>query len=634
MKGLAGTAVEYVSTNIWDTIPQLSKSSMQNAFQYCKNLAFVEINTGYVSSFASAFLGCTNLATVNLTSPELNLTGLTNSFMSCYNLTNVNLSFNNSLTSMTNTFRECNNLTKINFNNSFSQTNTVSMYYTFYNDMNLVSFKANIPMGPNALVQTFQNCINLKEVYFNSDEIWSNTCTNMLYAFYNCSNLETIDNTYDISININNTFGGIFYNCRKLNISNFIMNVDSKGNEVSSMANVLTNNPFVTSINLDLNTKLTNSYYGTNTVDLFYNCQNVQYANINILDASTHSNTWYVSSILTNATNVQNLNLNLWTNGRRSVSGDPITGCVVDNFNYTIGRSSSYNNIIGINVYNCKVNNFIGNLDAQVGCVYLRYCNFKNANITFTNMHTLSTFSISESNWGTNVININYPTIENCTTLLISNVQNITDLNMNLANVGASGDMNIKPRLNVNYCQQLTNLNVDLSNTRNLYSLNFRECPNLTNININLSNVTRVDYSLYIYNLLNCTNLNLYMPNMVSLNYSFGIHDCPKLTTLNFGFGKNMTNIYEFQFSNLRNLQTIKMDYPNMKNIYVTAYIRFNNCPNLSDQTIDNLFGMLSNLSHLGTKYINYSFRNCNLSQERAQNLANYNNLISAGWTY
>ena len=200
--------------------------------------------------------------------------------------------------------------------------------------------------------------------------------------------------------------------------------------------------------------------------------------------------------------------------------------------------------------------------------------------------------------------------------------------------IGTNINSNIGMRLNINYCRDLVNVNADLSNMKNMYSLNFRECSNLRNINMNICNLKHLDYQYLFYNLNNITTLNTYMPSLIKMNYGCSVQNCANLINVNLGWGSNLTHLYEIQFNNLPNLTTIEMDYPNINNVYLSGYIVFNKCPNLSDETIDNLFGIFSKFNRIGTKFINYSFRNCNLSQARAQNLANYNNLISSGWTY
>lgn len=633
--GLGGTAIEYVDDNIFNEIPQLSRGNQSTAFQYCRNLQYVDFHSISSSSMLGAFWGCSNLRTVNISSPNISFGGMSNTFMYCYNLTDVNFGLDNKLTSLTNTFRECNNLVNINFNNSFSQTVNTTLVYTFYNCQNISSFKANITTGVTQLNGAFYNCYNLKEVFFNSREPWYTKTEYLASAFYNCSNLTTIDNQRDLVFNVISpaTLTQAFINCRNLNVNSISINGNASG-EIGSFTNFLTNNPYLTSVNLNINGNIANSYYGTNITDVFANCPNVKYANIKLSDNSVHTNTWNIGSIVSHASNLQEANLDIWCNANRHISGYPIMASNVDNYNYNITRNLSRNIATNIFVYGGIINNFNGKIDAATGSIQVSYGNIKNFNVSLVNVTNLAYFSISESNWGSNYINVNFPNVDTCTTFQISNTQNFTDLNVNLPNVGTNTSKNIGMRLNINYCKDLINANINLCNITNLYSLNFRECTKFQNLNLNVRNVEYIDYTYSFYNMPNITTINTYMPNLVKMNYSFGIQNCNVLTTVNLGFGAKLTNLYEIQFNNLPNLTTVEMDYPNIKNVYVTGYVIFNRCPNLTDQTIDNLFGMLSKLDRIGTKFINYSFRNCNLSQARAQNLANYNNLISAGWTY
>lgn len=631
---LSGSNIESVDCDLWEDIPQLRyTNNLSSAFTSCYNLKTVNLYKGTYSTMLSCFSYCYNLTDVNITTKNIAFGGMTNTLYQCCNLINANIDLNTHITSMSNTFYNCCNLVNLNLYNSYSQTSVVSLDSTFFNCFNLNSYKANILAGVNILNRSFYNCISLKEVRFNSTNNWFDNLVMASYAFYNCSNLQTIDDIRDINLSfLGYTNTGIFYNCANLNINSINYNISTTG-DLGAMSSLITNNPFLTSINITINGKVPSSYYGCNMTNMVVNCSNLQTANINLLDYSTATNTWNIGAFISTCPNLKDLYINIYTNSNRTIYASPVTYVTAENLYYNSTRNNTRNMSTEINLYGCNINNLNGYIDGINANLVLRVMNVNNLNITLSPnvvsySYYLESMNINKQTFDINCSNINYFMHMNYMT-----IEGPTTVNVNYCN--AKGYYLNRASVIFKNSQTLENIYGNFSNLTNMYYFNICQMNNLKEIELDFSSLINVEYQFMLRDLgSNCQNINIHMPNLQVMNYDFTMFNCNGLTDIAFNWGSSLNRLYQLQVQNCNSLKNIHMDYPNIKNVYVNGYVRFANCKSLTDETIDNLFGMLSNLSHLGTKYINYSFYNCNLSQERAQNLANYNNLISAGWTY
>ena len=632
---LSYTNIESLDCNLWSEIPQLQKiTNLTSSFQYCRNLKTVNLYEKGYTSLASTFYGCSNLTDVKITSPDVTLSGLPNTFWACSNLTNVNLNLPMKLTSLHNCFSQCLNLRNISFGNSFSQTSKVNLFQAFNYCHNLPKFEANISEGLSTLSYAFYNCYSLQNVTFNQINNWFDGIGSASYAFYNCSNLQSIDNKRDIKLNFTASNSGIFYNCSNLNINSIDYSVISTG-AVSNVSQLISNNPFITSMNVNVQGYYENSYYGISMNHMIDNCSNMQNMDINLIDHSANTNTWYVQGLLNNCINLKNVNFKLHSNSARSIYGAPITYCNIDNLNYTVSRALNRTTYTNLWLSSSNINNLNACLDAPYGYLYLYGCNINNFNLITNNLNTFNQISFTSSYINKDTFVMNYPNLEKIGSFGYNNMTGIKNLKLNFHN---SSGLNAVVGYFIQNCQELESIEMDLSNVSNVQYINICNMPNLKNVTYNLTNLQNTGYAFNLYNIgSNCTDITMDMANLQVTNYMFEVTYCYGLVNINLNIGSKLTNIYQWRFANLPNLSNIHLDWANISNVYINGWLNFFNCKNLSDTTIDNIMGMISKTSFYPTSYKKIStrlFNYCEFSQERLQNLANYNNLISAGWTY
>lgn len=627
---LTKTALESVDCDLWTDIPQLKcNSNLSAAFTYCNKLTSVNLYKSSYTTLASTFQYCTNLTDVNITTPDIGFTDMPNAFQSCANLMNFNMNVNQKLKSLSNTFCHCYNLTNINFNNSFNQSTLIGMYYTFMNCYNLRKFEVNALGGPSNMYHAFCHCSNLETVRFNASNPWYTTVTNFHYTFYNCSNLTTIDDERDIALKTTVTQSGTFFNCSNLNINSLNYYIGDSAT-FSNMIGIITNNPYITKMDLTLKGSVSNTYGGTSFNYLISNCTGLKYANVTLEDKSGNTNTWYTMQVINNCPNLDTVYYNCMTYSTRAIYGYPLSYCNVNNLYLNLGRDLNKTQAVNVSLISTYVNNFDLNINAKYALFYFHNSQWNNMNINAPYLEGITSYGISSLNSNKD-IDVNFSNINSLGGISLSQINQVPNINLNF---GKAANINSNPSITMYQCNDVKNLNVNISNIPQVYQLYLNQFYNVEKVNFNLNSLTNTGYTFQVHTLPMCTDLNLSMPNMNHVNYTFSIYNCASLVNLDLGFSSNLNILYEFRIDNMPRLQTIKMDYANISNVYINGYVIINRCPNLTDQTIDNLFGMLSKLKYIGTKYINYSFRNCNLSQARAQNLANYNNLISAGWTY
>lgn len=632
---LSYSNIESVDCNLWSEIPQLLHNyNLSSSFSYCRNLKTVNLYKTNYSTLASTFYYCSNLTDVDITSPNITFTGLSNTFWGCANLINVNLDINMKLTSMLNSFSQCYNLNNITFNNSFSQTTRVNLYQAFNYCHNLPNFKANITAGPSHLGYAFYNCYSLKEVTFNAINNWFDGINSVAFAFYNCSNLQSIDNKRDIKLSFTVATSGVFHNCSNLNINSIDYDINSTGT-IGNVSQIISNNPFITTMNINIQGYLENSYYGINMNNIVSNCSNMQNVDINLIDRSTNTNTWYVGEVLRGCRNLKNVNFSIYTNSNRGMYGAYVTYCDIDNLNISASRALDKTNHTNISVSYSNIINFKAHIDASYGSIHLTDCGINNFNLTTNNLITFNQISFTRVNFFKDTFVMNYSNLEKIGNISYTNINNVKNLKMNFSNsIGINNTLSYF----IQNCNDLESIEMDLSNISNTHYITICNMPNLKNVTYNLTNLKNTGYTFNLYNIgSNCTDITMDMANLQVTNYIFEVTYCYGLVNLNLNIGKKLTNIYNWRFANLPNLSNIYLDWTNIGNVYISYNLNFFNCKNLSDTTIDNIMGMVANASYYHSSYKKINgrlFNNCDFSVERLQNLANYNNLISAGWTY
>ena len=192
-------------------------------FYKCKYITKIDLssfNTQKVTNMSYMFSDCVNLTNINTSHLNAeNVLDLSNLFYNCSNLNNLDLSSfkTNLLTNMQNMFTLCINLSEINLNN-FNTHNVTNMNSLFrechsLKKIDLSSFVFSKVISLNSI---FESCLNLSFIKLGNNLNTSNI-TNMQKMFYDCQNLENIDNIIKFfnTKNVKN-MSYMFYGCQKL----------------------------------------------------------------------------------------------------------------------------------------------------------------------------------------------------------------------------------------------------------------------------------------------------------------------------------------------------------------------------------------------------------------------------------
>ena len=243
---------------------------------------------------------------------------------------------------------------------------------------------------------------------------------------------------------------------------------------------------------------------------------------------------------------------------------------------------------------------------------------------------------------GTNITGANADTSGRVTiTKLITELPELTfssDIT-NLQNL-FSGFSNLKeiPKLNIfgtitnmssmfNGCSLITEVpNLDTSNCTNLYNI-FSGCTSLAKVpNLNTSSCTNFNSMFY-----NCSSLTE-IPDL-NVTKSTGINNmCGKCTSLVKAPNMDTITIQYMQttFDGCTNLTTIPLTY-NLTSLKSAQYC-FRDCPNLSDESLNNILYMFSYATNSTSK----TLQQLGLTEAQAnkcKTLSNWSKFTSAGWS-
>ena len=213
----ANTKVQYVIKGI---VESESDSSEYNALLNLSNTTrfsvtsclerIDNIDTQNITSFESAFLGCTGLTQIP-TLDTRNATDMSSMFSSCLNISNLNLSnfVTNNVENMASMFAYCTSLENVNLT-SFDTSNVTDMQYMFNGCSNLSEINISNFNTTNVenMAGMFMDCMNLTELDLSNFD--TSSVTNMSYMFCQ-SGLETLDiRNFDVS-NVE-SYDGMFSN--------------------------------------------------------------------------------------------------------------------------------------------------------------------------------------------------------------------------------------------------------------------------------------------------------------------------------------------------------------------------------------------------------------------------------------
>lgn len=554
------------------------------------NKLFSEVNSFGVSSYAFARTGINNLFDFEQSAYQYNCSAL---FFGCNNLTNIDYNMYKNMSNIQSMFAECQNLQTVNFGLGSNVYNLSSMFSECPN-LTSVNLTTHInDMQPNISAQSmFSRCTNLTSVNITSQT------NNIRYK----------------------STASMFSGCTSMTNINFASDLFEYTESTTAMFSGCTNLTSIGTNNINLN-------HCESIQAMFYNCFNLTGSiNLNVLSPELSYSTQNVFA--NSGFNHITLNINSISTTSYIINlQDIISGC--DNLktfdlsaNAVITNSTSVNNFLISssslpNLTDINMNVNINSKSDNYG-VLTQY----STSNTLKNVNTLTdTKKISQSfSYMYNLQNVNITDISYCNYLYISLYQgNYANINLNMngiynlyyafSRLNTNNIMNIntgnidnKFTLVMNYCNNVDTLNIQ-GNVTNGLEMNIDYMPNLSNVNIQASNIIQ---NITLMDIKNTTDLNIKFKPNTNIQKSLRVYSSSNVVNLNIDF----TNI----------------SYLN--NMYVY------NLSNLSTQSVDNIFGMLKDVNYGSHKVISDVFRTIGVNKTQMEQLPNYNNLVSSGWTY
>lgn len=600
-------------------------------------------------SSAAIFSGCNKITTLQDTQefkPLMQFNYLFNMFSYCSNLSKVNVELNSRVTSISSLFASCKNLQDVTLNayNATSSINyftlsTAFQYCNNLNSCNIIMNRSNLMLYAN---NAFTNCSNLKTVNLPGSSI--NSASRM---FENCTALQNIiipstfiGNYYTIS------YYGMFANCVSLqNIGCNTLNIYS-----NSVANLFLN---CISLNQDLTCYIENNNFPSGLNNVF-NHTGITNLNLYVKFGTYGSNTFYIDNLCPDSPNMQSLNINVIdipnniSNGLYMVN--TINKCTnLKTYNLYLKAPRRYV-YISESLYNCNmIQNIYMNIDTTNNInLQFRHGNASVINVDIYNSSNFSSYNIYNMS---GLPQINCPTVKNIDSYYIMYSNNVNNINM-FESVNTLGDVFIGYLNN-----SLPNLNINFSNASIINNLRFSDISKISSINIisnNLyfnNNYSYSNFGFYtIYNTntfkLNADSLKgvLNTFNMYQINVPEKIEfNLNNLTTINYIYLTymysnnivylNIGNTTDIKYLNVYSASNglnkgINIYAPSLKNISNASFFF---CNNYTNDSLDNIMGLMANVNYSGRKNISSLFLYSNVL-DRCKNLPNYTNLKAKGW--
>jgi len=581
-----------------------------------------------INHASSMFLNCSNLVNIN-TVINIRSNVCDSMFNNCSQLQDIsNIKFISSGSNTTTSYMfdrckklnfESLNLQGFGLNNpfgmfQFSNLHSASLIENIFNNLSILQlrpymfYETNIDRAPHienfehvlansysaplhGFDYLFYNCFNLKEgdIYMPNFR-W---CRDFKYTFSNCSNLISSNiNLYDnwIVSNHSNAYNFIstFSNCSNLTTMNFDCD-----NSIFYFANTFNNCTNLTSIKMPTNMKIASNTF----TYVFRNCSKLENLD-EFVDMVASTPNLFAQGAFSGCTNLKyDKEIILYINNFSSMA-QTFLGCTNITNNLTVNITAS------VNTYPTNASGYISGSGFNSVHYIINYTNLYNTYYS-THIHNL---------------------VNNC-----NNVKDVTfDINLNSIkqnpNSNGLGFYNL-----ISSCPNLMSVDYNFAIYNDYHKIWYptestiiNNCSNVTNINVNMiygkinnstiANSTSFGYSPIIYTVNNCQNLTSFNLNIdISTNISYFLiaNNCPNLVDIN----------YNIIFNN-------GFDY------ITSANYLFRNCPNLSDNLIDNTLGLLNNIpNYRGSKKLSMVFNDCNISDIRYESLNNYAGLIAKGWT-
>ena len=258
-------------------------TNMSYMFSDCLNLTNINLshlNAEKVLDMSYMFYNCNNLKNINLSSVKTNLlTNMQSMFVLCINLKEINFSnfITQNVTNMDNLFKECHSLKTLDLS-SLDFSKVISIKSIFESCLNLSSIKLNTNLNTSNLInmeKMFYDCQNLENIddifnLFNTSKV-----TNMSHTFYGCFNLKKLNLCFD-NLDTSNVvdMSKMFFKCK--NLYKIDLNEKFKTKNVKNM-----NQMFAYCTNLiKLDLGVFNIENVENMAEMFYFCTNLQQINL------------------------------------------------------------------------------------------------------------------------------------------------------------------------------------------------------------------------------------------------------------------------------------------------------------------------------------------------------------------
>ena len=189
------TNLASINTTDWDT---QNVVSMLNTFKNCSSLTSLDLssfNTKKVTNMGGVFNGCKLLTSLDLSSFNTEkMTTMASMFNGCQKLTSLNISHFNTanVTAMNNVFNGCSSLTSLNISN-WNTEKVTTLSYAFsgcssLTSLNISNWNVEKVSSMNYMFNECGSLISLDLSNWNVENV-----TNMAYMFFNCKSLTSLN---------------------------------------------------------------------------------------------------------------------------------------------------------------------------------------------------------------------------------------------------------------------------------------------------------------------------------------------------------------------------------------------------------------------------------------------------------
>ena len=502
-------------------------TNFDRMFSDLKNITEVYISglIGYNSIFTYTFSNCVNLRKITISISYDRYCAIQNMkgmFYNCQSL--LSFSFDYLYLDYYDYIYSCSSCS----DHYYRYYHDIDMSYMFYNCTSLKNITTyHIIQYVTDMNHMFYNCISLTSINLNRFITRDDFHINFSYLFYNCNSLARIDfnsthyNFYVSDIKF------MFYNCSKLNQISYLNYFKTTSTNYYDMSYLFYNCQSLREINLIYNT-----FYVSNTKEMFYNC--IELTSINFNPYRT----------------IDNINMTKMFYNCNKLSSIEL---------YNSDGYSYFNpNDMSSMFYNCYS---LTSIDLNK----FRTNNVQNMSYLFYNCKCLTVFyRLMNRLENTNVKNMR-GLFQNCEAIVTLDLTNFFT-----PNVEIMWDM-------FNGCTSLIDLYIPNFVTTNVIDMQsmFDGCKNLISLNLNHFNTMKVQYMNKMFQ--NCENLKhlnmsqLYSDSLSSMYRMF--YNCNSLVYLNiFSLIEDVQSITEMFDGTSDNFELCIKDKENIPNIFDSIF--------------------------------------------------------------